>query len=219
MLRSLRPRSVYDVLGAIGYFAALATGGAYAANTIGSSDVIDESLLSQDLKNGTVALSDLGSNSVGFDEIRPSNVFSSDIADGTITAADAQAGAFVRPCQPGSVPGYAWIVGSSSFQSTPGTSGIYHKYNCTGQTIRAVRTGIGAYEVVFDGLQHFGALATGNADAVGAFVRTGRAIDLTIGGFGGWAPGTIGYSIFISELDGSGIDVPFVLAVYPQRPT
>ena len=46
----LRPRSPYDVLAVIGCFAGLTTGGANAADTIGSSDVIDESLLSQDFQ-------------------------------------------------------------------------------------------------------------------------------------------------------------------------
>jgi len=45
-------------------FVALGGTGAYAANTIGSSDVIDESLLSQDLKNGEVKTADLANASV-----------------------------------------------------------------------------------------------------------------------------------------------------------
>src|SRR3954453_10857572 len=52
MLQRLRPRSAYDLVALLALFIAVATGGAYAANTIGSGDVIDESLLSQDLKNG-----------------------------------------------------------------------------------------------------------------------------------------------------------------------
>ena len=60
MLDKLRPRSIYDVMAAIACFGVLAGGTAYAANTIGSADVIDESLLSQDIKNGEVKNSDIG---------------------------------------------------------------------------------------------------------------------------------------------------------------
>src|SRR4051794_37916677 len=59
MLSRLRPRSVYDVLAVIGCFAALTTGAAYAANTIGSGDVIDESLLSRDIANDHVRGEDI----------------------------------------------------------------------------------------------------------------------------------------------------------------
>src|SRR5947207_9544770 len=40
MLRTLRPRSVYDILAAIAFFIAVAGGSAYAAATIGSGDKI-----------------------------------------------------------------------------------------------------------------------------------------------------------------------------------
>src|SRR3954463_3608742 len=50
MLRKLRPRSAYDVMAAIAFFIAVAGGTAYAANTIGSADVIDESLTGADVK-------------------------------------------------------------------------------------------------------------------------------------------------------------------------
>src|SRR3954454_775367 len=80
MLRKLRPRSAYDVMAAIAFFIALAGGTAWAANTIGSSHVIDESLLSQDVKNGEVKTPDLGSNSVTSSRIATGNVFNSDLA-------------------------------------------------------------------------------------------------------------------------------------------
>jgi len=61
---------------------------AYAANTIGSSDIIDESILSQDIKNGEVKNADLGSSAVTNSKIASSAVTTSKIADGTISAAD-----------------------------------------------------------------------------------------------------------------------------------
>ncbi|HEV8387657.1 MAG TPA: hypothetical protein VGQ03_08545 [Nitrososphaera sp.] len=42
---------------------------AYAANTIGSSDIINESILSADLKNGEVKASDIATDAVGAAEI------------------------------------------------------------------------------------------------------------------------------------------------------
>jgi hypothetical protein len=51
MLAQLRPRSVYDVLAAIGCFAALSTGGAYASHlVVDSSDVVNESLTGTDVR-------------------------------------------------------------------------------------------------------------------------------------------------------------------------
>src|SRR4051794_24858339 len=53
MLRKLRPRSAYDVMAAIAFFIAVAGGTAYAANTIGSADVIDGSLTGADIRGDT----------------------------------------------------------------------------------------------------------------------------------------------------------------------
>jgi len=47
---------------------------AYAANTIGSSDIIDESILSQDIKNGEVKSSDIGTSAVTNSKIAPNAV-------------------------------------------------------------------------------------------------------------------------------------------------
>ncbi|HEY8140506.1 MAG TPA: hypothetical protein VIE86_05425 [Nitrososphaera sp.] len=43
---------------------------AYAANTVGSSDIINESILSADLKNGEVKASDIATDAVGAAEIQ-----------------------------------------------------------------------------------------------------------------------------------------------------
>ena len=81
---------------------------AYAVNTIGSSDIIDESILSRDIKNGEVKSADLGtsavtntkiasgavsnsklgSSSVSNSKLSSNSVTSSKIADGTIGYAD-----------------------------------------------------------------------------------------------------------------------------------
>ena len=74
-------------MGALALFLVIAGGTAYAANTIGSSDVIDESLLSRDIKNGQVKTADIGSG-----EVR-----SADVADNNLTGADVAANSLKGP--------------------------------------------------------------------------------------------------------------------------
>ena len=68
-------------MGALALLLVIAGGTAYAANTISSSDVIDESLLSQDLKNGEVKQTDIASNAVATGKIANNQIFSSDVRD------------------------------------------------------------------------------------------------------------------------------------------
>src|SRR4051794_31191938 len=91
MLRKLRPRSAYDVMAAIASFIAVAGGTAYAANTIGSADIIDESIQSVDVKNGEVKNPDLGTNSVTSSRIATGNVFNSDLAPDSVNGSKVSA--------------------------------------------------------------------------------------------------------------------------------
>src|SRR3954449_12988576 len=129
MLGRIRARLTYaNVASTLSLFIAVATGGAYAANTIGSGDVIDESLLSQDLKNGevknadigadamtssklangSVQNSDLGPDAVTTSKIKAGNVGTTDLAAGAVTSAkvgdDSLTGADVRESSLGKVP-------------------------------------------------------------------------------------------------------------------
>ena len=63
-------------MGALALFLVIAGGTAYAANTIGSADVINESLLSEDIQNNGVASIDLDNNRA---------VKSADVANGHST--------------------------------------------------------------------------------------------------------------------------------------
>jgi hypothetical protein len=92
VLDKLRPRSVYDVLAAIGCFAALTTGVAYAADTIGSDDVINDSLLSEDIKNGTLRGGDLTPGTIGSSRVADGTLVSPDVQDETLTGADLKNG-------------------------------------------------------------------------------------------------------------------------------
>ena len=88
MLRKLRPRSIYDVMAAIGCFAALATGTAYAANTIGSADIIDGEVKSVDIGDGEVKSADVKDQSLTTFDV--STFLGADVVDDTLTGADIQ---------------------------------------------------------------------------------------------------------------------------------
>src|SRR5689334_20608632 len=86
MARRLRRKLTFaNVCSSIALVVALGTGGAYAAGgTIGSADIIDESIQSVDLKNGQVHTSDLGGNAVNSLKIAPGAVANDDIAIGAV---------------------------------------------------------------------------------------------------------------------------------------
>ena len=65
---------------------------AYAANTIGSSDIIDESILSQDIKNGEVKSADLGTSAVTNSKIASSAVTNSKIGSSAVTSSKIATG-------------------------------------------------------------------------------------------------------------------------------
>ena len=88
MLEKVRPRSIYDVMALIACVGVMAGGTAYAANTIGSADVIDESLLSQDIKNGEVKATELAGAAVGNSKLANNAVGTGKVADESLTALD-----------------------------------------------------------------------------------------------------------------------------------
>jgi hypothetical protein len=87
-LAALRPRSIYDVMALIACVAAVGTGTAYAADTIGSSDIIDESILSQDIKNQEVRASDIHDGGVTNGKLQANAVTSGKVADESLTSDD-----------------------------------------------------------------------------------------------------------------------------------
>jgi len=90
MLSKLRPRSVYDLMAAIACVGVLAGGTAYAADTIGSADVIDESLLSQDIKNGQITRADVGNNAAATAEVLDGSLTGIDVQDGSLPGIEVQ---------------------------------------------------------------------------------------------------------------------------------
>jgi hypothetical protein len=75
-------------MGALALLLVLSGGVAYAANTVGSSDIIDESILSQDLKNSQVASVDLKNNAVQGVDVRGNTLTGGDIQDNSLTGQD-----------------------------------------------------------------------------------------------------------------------------------
>jgi hypothetical protein len=70
-------------MGALSLFLVIAGGTAYAANTIGSSDIINESILSRDIKNNEVATLDVENN-----QIRTGDIRDDTLAGGGLTGTD-----------------------------------------------------------------------------------------------------------------------------------
>src|SRR5215213_3523835 len=94
MLRKLRSRLTYaNVVATLGLFVAVGTGGAYAANTIGSADIIDGQVKSVDIGNGEVNSADVKDQSLTTFDV--STFLGADIVDGSLTSADVAPGTFV----------------------------------------------------------------------------------------------------------------------------
>jgi hypothetical protein len=118
MLRRLRPRSVYDVMAAIACFGVLAGGSAYAANTIASSDIIDNEIRTADVRDDTSAGGGLGSIDIANGEMTTNEIrddtqvfgglFSQDLAAGSVRSSEVQdnslTGADINEGSLGAVP-------------------------------------------------------------------------------------------------------------------
>jgi hypothetical protein len=88
MLGRLRSRLTYaNVASTIAMVAALGTGGAYAANTVGSADIIDESILTQDIKNAEVKNADVGADAITTAKLATGAVKNADLGADAVTTA------------------------------------------------------------------------------------------------------------------------------------
>jgi hypothetical protein len=109
--------SYSNVVASIALFAALGTGGAYAANTIGSSDVIDESLQSVDIKNGEVKNSDIRNSAITSLKINNGSVLNAELGNNAITGTKIADDA-VAPSDLAQVPAVNTLNISPSQEST-----------------------------------------------------------------------------------------------------
>ncbi len=100
MFRKLRPRSIYDVMAAIACFGVLAGGTAYAADTIGSSDIIDNEIRTADVRNDTLSGGGLGSIDIANGEMTTNEIrddsqpfgglFHQDLAAGSVRSSEIE---------------------------------------------------------------------------------------------------------------------------------
>jgi hypothetical protein len=84
MFRWLKRRLSYaNVMSTIAVFAALGTGGATAANTIVTGDIVDSQVTSADVRDDTLGFGGLAAQDLG-----PGSVRSSEVQDNSLTGAD-----------------------------------------------------------------------------------------------------------------------------------
>ena len=94
--RFVRRPSHTTVVAYLGLFVALG-GTAYAVNTIGSDDVIDDSLTSADIKNLTVGTNDLAIGSVFGSRIKDNGIFTNHVSPNSLTGNDIDEQTFTAP--------------------------------------------------------------------------------------------------------------------------
>ncbi len=86
MLTRIRTHLTYaNVISTLALFLVVAGGSAYALNTVGSGDVINESLLSQDIKNREVGTNDLAIGAVFGSRVRDNGILASHVVDDTLS--------------------------------------------------------------------------------------------------------------------------------------
>jgi hypothetical protein len=94
MARRIRRRLTFsNVCSFIALVVALGTGGAYAANTIGSDDIIDESIQNVDLGTNSVQATEVADNSIDTGEVIDDSLFAVDLAPDSVTSSELAANA------------------------------------------------------------------------------------------------------------------------------
>ena len=88
MIRRLRPRSLYDVLAALAFFGVLATGTAYAANTVFSADIVDGEVKTADLAATAVNTAKLANGAASTDKIADGAVTTAKVKNDNLTGSD-----------------------------------------------------------------------------------------------------------------------------------
>jgi hypothetical protein len=86
--RLLRGLTFSNVCSFLALTIALGTGTAYAANTVGSDDIINESIQSVDLKAGGVINSDLGADAVNSAKVLDDSITSADLGTNSVGATE-----------------------------------------------------------------------------------------------------------------------------------
>jgi hypothetical protein len=87
MLRKLRSRLTYaNVVATLALFVAVGTGGAYAANTVFSTDIVNGEVKSVDIGDNEIGSADVKDNTINTFDVH--SFLGVDVVDGTLTGAD-----------------------------------------------------------------------------------------------------------------------------------
>jgi 2',3'-cyclic-nucleotide 2'-phosphodiesterase (5'-nucleotidase family) len=120
--RRLAGLSYANVMSTIAVVLAIGTGSAFAAATIGSPEVIDESLTGTDVKNGSLTASDLAKNSIPGANITDDTVRGSDVKEETLGnvpsasyAASATSAAHATTADDAAIKGYQVIYRTAPY--------------------------------------------------------------------------------------------------------
>jgi hypothetical protein len=151
--------ALFVALGGSSYAAIKIGAGDLKQGAVGSRAIADNSVRSQDVRNGTVAGKDVKDDSLTNADINNQGLQAS-TADTAGNAANANqldgldSTAFTRgACSStnGAIHGYARVIGSALFPSSFTTADVESPYNCSGESVEARRTGMGFYEIRFNG--------------------------------------------------------------------
>jgi hypothetical protein len=182
--RSRRPRHG-TVVAYVALFMALATSGAWAAATIGPSDIQDNAIRTRHIQGNAVKTAKIAPGAIKTSRIANGAVTGGKVGTDTLTgdnidesslgqvpfAAQADrlggfpASSFTRVCGSGTVAAHVYVKGLATFSPTYTTSGLQNPFNCTGSTpaVQVKRVAAGTYYVDFPGVDPAGHLvATGN---------------------------------------------------------
>jgi hypothetical protein len=163
MLAKLRPRSAYDVMAALALFVALSTGGAYAADTVFSTDIVDGEVKTADLGSAAVTGAKVAGNAVGTGKVVNDSLTGDDITESTLSQVDAgRLGGVARigyarrcnePGLVGAIEGYAKVSGLTSPTYNYITSSDHCLLDSSGYSgllVQGLRVSAGVYRLCFD---------------------------------------------------------------------
>jgi hypothetical protein len=194
MIRSLTkriPRPTHaTVVAYAALFVALATGSAWAAATIGPSDIKNNAIHSRHINKNAVKARKIAKGAVGTGKLAAGAVTGGKVGADTLTGdninegsldtvpqafssfnsnnlAGLPADAYVRRCTGGTIAGYVYVKGSATFSSSYTSSNtlLPSQFNCTGNStaVQVKRVAAGTYYVDFPSLEPvFHLVATGN---------------------------------------------------------
>ena len=151
--------ALFVALGGSSYAAIKIGAGNLKRGAVGTRAIADNSVRSKDVRTGAVAGTDVKNDSLTNADIdnrslQASTAATAGSAGNASTLDGLDSTAFTRgTCgsRNGAIHGYARVIASSLFSSSFTTVDVESPYNCSGQSVEARRTGMGFYEIRFNG--------------------------------------------------------------------